>query len=562
MHNLYETKPDFNGRTSWTDKYPSDIVEPAENSESSQYALVVRNKKCYDGRKSLNIHSIVVQSNPLKTLLGDVMEGYPGVTMKLDRVEFRSPFKPFVHRWERFLEARDSELDTTTKNHVDLLHNILEEELRDVISTRKSLVANGVITHDFLWAIFEPHELVFSLVDGRQRALSFISGEMNQCKGIFEIWAQYVDYDGEDFGYRTHYMSIPSFEGTLSITALPIFPLIYHSDHADIRRDLIARGKLWEDHKGYHYKQYEGTGMAYFFNKPVKMHIKSRIVIDADAYDTFNPDEAIDLDSEISGKLLDKQLLISTPIVRGYALKDKQWLEFYIGGVKDITWDSRAFDHLVLPHAQQDLKQLILAFADAHSKGLDGFDDLIQGKGRGVVMLLSGPPGVGKTLTAESVAEVMKVPLYVLSAGDLGTSAQRVEDNLKDILSIVPRWGAVLLLDEADVFMEARNTTDLHRNELVSIFLRMLEYYEVSKHKLQPNHMSHCHTNKLSRAFSSSPATAQRTSIQHSNPAFTYPSATQSSTQHPDDRSGRNSSAKRISAGSQVKSLTRWPRWR
>lgn len=96
-------------------------------------------------------------------------------------------------------------------------------------------------------------------------------------------------------------------------------------------------------------------------------------------------------------------------------------------------------------------------------------------------MLLSGPPGVGKTLTAESVAEVMRVPLYVLSAGDLGTRASTVEENLKDILRIVPKWGAVLLLDEADVFMEARNSTDLARNELVSIFLRMLEYYEVGQ---------------------------------------------------------------------------------
>lgn len=151
--------------------------------------------------------------------------------------------------------------------------------------------------------------------------------------------------------------------------------------------------------------------------------------------------------------------------------------------MQDIKWDARAFDSLVLPHAQQDLKQLILAFADAHSEHLDGFDDIIQGKGRGVIMLLSGPPGVGKTLTAESVAEVMKVPLYVLSAGDLGTSPSKVEDSLKDILSIVPRWNAVLLLDEADVFMEARNATDLGRNELVSIFLRMLEYYEVRSYK-------------------------------------------------------------------------------
>jgi AAA+ superfamily predicted ATPase len=109
---------------------------------------------------------------------------------------------------------------------------------------------------------------------------------------------------------------------------------------------------------------------------------------------------------------------------------------------------------------------------------MDNFDDVVRGKGRGIILQLSGPPGVGKTLTAESVAEVMQVPLYAMSAGDLGTHAEAVEQNLKNILRMVPKWGAVLLLDEADVFMEARSSTDLERNELVSIFLRMLEYYE------------------------------------------------------------------------------------
>lgn len=72
----------------------------------------------------------------------------------------------------------------------------------------------------------------------------------------------------------------------------------------------------------------------------------------------------------------------------------------------------------------------------------------------------------------------MQVPLYAMSAGDLGTHAGDVEHNLKNIHRMVPKWGAVLLPDEADVFMEARSSTDLKRNELVSIFLRMLEYYE------------------------------------------------------------------------------------
>ena len=93
-------------------------------------------------------------------------------------------------------------------------------------------------------------------------------------------------------------------------------------------------------------------------------------------------------------------------------------------------------------------------------------------------MLLSGPPGVGKTLTAESVAENMHAPLYMMSAGDLGLESYNVENSLSNVLEMATKWNAVLLLDEADVFLEQRSAHDLERNKLVSIFLRMLEYYE------------------------------------------------------------------------------------
>lgn len=125
-----------------------------------------------------------------------------------------------------------------------------------------------------------------------------------------------------------------------------------------------------------------------------------------------------------------------------------------------------------------DQKDLIMSFVESQIQNHQTFDDVIQGKGKGIVMLLSGPPGVGKTLTAESVAENMHVPLYIMSAGDLGLRPENIEENLTNILEMVEKWRAVLLLDECDVFLEARSTHDLERNALVSIFLRVLEYYE------------------------------------------------------------------------------------
>ena len=66
----------------------------------------------------------------------------------------------------------------------------------------------------------------------------------------------------------------------------------------------------------------------------------------------------------------------------------------------------------------------------------------------------------------------------MVSAGELGTDSRYLESELQKILDICHAWGAILLLDEADVFLEKRNMHDIHRNALVSIFLRQLEYFQ------------------------------------------------------------------------------------
>ena len=97
--------------------------------------------------------------------------------------------------------------------------------------------------------------------------------------------------------------------------------------------------------------------------------------------------------------LTDDQLLLCSASLKGYSLKNKKWLTFSIGSVSDIVYSETAFENLVLPESH---KELILALAASQAQHRDSFDDVIQGKGKGMIMLLSGPPGVGKTLTAES----------------------------------------------------------------------------------------------------------------------------------------------------------------
>ncbi|KAL8659789.1 MAG: hypothetical protein Q9202_006939 [Teloschistes flavicans] len=65
-----------------------------------------------------------------------------------------------------------------------------------------------------------------------------------------------------------------------------------------------------------------------------------------------------------------------------------------------------------------------------------------------------------------------------MSAGDLGLTLSTVGSALSNLLGMCTEWNAILLIDEADVFLKQRSAHDLERNKLVSIFLRMLEYYE------------------------------------------------------------------------------------
>jgi len=138
------------------------------------------------------------------------------------------------------------------------------------------------------------------------------------------------------------------------------------------------------------------------------------------------------------------------------------------------VWNKEAFKSLVLDRKTKGLIEALISNQLEAEKSTD----LISGKGNGLILLLHGGPGTGKTLTAESVAEIAEKPLYPVTCGDIGTNPQEVETYLESVLNLGKTWECVVLLDEADVFLEQRSLADLQRNALVSVFLRVLEYYD------------------------------------------------------------------------------------
>lgn len=93
-----------------------------------------------------------------------------------------------------------------------------------------------------------------------------------------------------------------------------------------------------------------------------------------------------------------------------------------------------------------------------------------------VVVLALGEPGVGKTLTAEAYSEIMEKPLYSVQCSQLGTSPKGLEEALIKVLDRAKKWKAILLIDEADVYIRERGD-DLEQNAIVGVLLRILEYF-------------------------------------------------------------------------------------
>ncbi|KAJ5691938.1 hypothetical protein N7462_001361 [Penicillium macrosclerotiorum] len=175
-------------------------------------------------------------------------------------------------------------------------------------------------------------------------------------------------------------------------------------------------------------------------------------------------------------ELTEHQLLLLCPEALAYALRYKQWIVISLDHVQESVPSDESIRNLVISEAE--LKTIQALSHRQNSKIKHWSADFIEGKGSGQIILLHGPPGVGKTYTVEAISEWLHRPLLALTVADIGTVETLVEGELLKWFSLAEAWNAVLLVDEADIFLERRQNRDLARNGLVSAFLRRMEYFK------------------------------------------------------------------------------------
>lgn len=158
------------------------------------------------------------------------------------------------------------------------------------------------------------------------------------------------------------------------------------------------------------------------------------------------------------------------PYVKVFDLDKHQFVQINVINLTPYEYKEGLYDKLILPEEQKDLVAILVQSSS------EVLDDIISGKTGGTIVISTGPPGTGKTLTAEVVSEFMKRPLYQVQCSQLGTTEETLEKKLSEVLDRAARWKAILLIDEADVYVRTRGE-DIQQNAIVGVFLRVLEYY-------------------------------------------------------------------------------------
>ncbi|KAK4445387.1 P-loop containing nucleoside triphosphate hydrolase protein [Podospora aff. communis PSN243] len=400
----------------------------------------------------------------------------------------RAPYVHFYHVRDavKQLTTDSTILDESARAYISLLFQYLETAFGKDYQDANALFERGMVTRKQLHKLFRANDIIVAVEDREPRGYRAVDCQLStgvfptvvvHCttwsfggQGTFEKADKVfvVNWPSDHYGDDTE--EIP-------ITSLLAYPLRY--DRSGLRERLRKRGTMFWSCRGRRFVSYAAPRRTFEIRV-----VNPRYMIDLQTYKHLH-DETTEQTGKRGGELDIHLMERDTPPgddfvlqlpakILGFGLHDKKWRYLLVENIQQINWNKAAFDRLVL---DPDKKSLITAMVKEHVLS-DVSADVIEGKGNGLIILLHGGPGTGKTLTAESVAELAEKPLYRVTCGDIGTDPEAVEKYLESVLYIGTIWKAVVLFDESDVFLEERSQADLQRNALVSVFLRVLEYYD------------------------------------------------------------------------------------
>ena len=269
----------------------------------------------------------------------------------------------YIAEFEEYGKATDDTVLRTAlyRKHLNLLVDHIKDAYTSIGGRVTSLLACGEITYDVLWALFKPNDIVYGTCLGTQkpRCVIFDSGEVKKLDDgteYFHIEGRYLDFDGKNFGHASTALGIFKFRGTKRIDKLEAFPLKYHPNEKEVRRQLTDCGKKFLTLGGSHLRHYDGVAFIMERGKINRVSVSGRIMVDGQLFLETNPnytkprvDELRKSDSfdglfifdmltadKIKANALgpsemtENNLLTCSPTIPGFSFGTKKWRKHFL----------------------------------------------------------------------------------------------------------------------------------------------------------------------------------------------------------------------------------------
>lgn len=138
----------------------------------------------------------------------------------------------------------------------------------------------------------------------------------------------------------------------------------------------------------------------------------------------------------------------------------------------EIVYPVTSFDEVVLPTAQ---KTIIQQFIDEQKNAAQLKKHNIPAANR---LLLCGPPGCGKTMTAHAIGNALNLPIaYVRLDGLVSSYLGQTSTNLRKVFDSVKMQRIILFLDEFDAIAKKRDDSN-ELGELKRVVTTLLQNFD------------------------------------------------------------------------------------
>jgi hypothetical protein len=422
---VYENR--FNTRGEYVSLQVGAIESLSFDMGRSRDAALVLTRS-YSDQRTLKHTTLQINSPYMKTALQNVVKSYPGISLNTTGPLKMQDDPRCVFHYRNELKAyADASNDADVEEHVEFLLRYMKRSMRQEINSYETLMEGNNtepgLEFENLWMAFRPGDILYRQVDSEDIACRLQSMTDFKPEGLgqvqfkesryWELKIEGIICDGDNFGYTSMYVHIKHYDGYRALRDLNIFPFRYHAESERIESEILTRGRYYLTLLGVHYRFYKGMMLQLSTDQDdlssTYVPTQERIIVDCKEYrrnvrlgaTNFNPgSKVIDGAKGEHLQLTDDEILVCDHMIPGFSLVVKRWGLFKVSAIERIEFNHTAFDGLVLPEYQKDL---INSLIKEHQGKKSEFDDLIKGKGKGLIFLLHGEPGVGKTLTAGKI---------------------------------------------------------------------------------------------------------------------------------------------------------------